>query len=167
MLREIKVYPLTEGVTTQDSFAVLVDGEEFRRHKFPWRVWRALKEFGCAAYPVAEGLKRLEGTKIYGNLAELKDKVTVVVSCLPPERVPSLVADAGLAGVEKIWFQEKAWTPKVEQECEEAGLAVARGCVLRHRSYPAWSLCYFNPCYWHGLRAAKVPVKGMVGWGRK
>lgn len=162
MVRERKIYPLAEGLTTMDTYAVLGDGEKFRKHKHAWKVWRALKEFGCVAYPVTEDLKRIEGSKAYRSLAELKDKVTVVVPCLLPEKLRSLVSDTSLAGAGKIWFQEQTWTPELQQECESANLDVIRGCVLRHKVYPIIGLRYLNPCYWHGLRDAKVPGKSFV-----
>ena len=159
MVREKKIYPLAAGLTTVDTYAVLGDGEKFRKHKHAWKVWRAFKEFGCVVYPVAEDLKRIDGSKVYSNLAELKDKVTVVVPCLLPEKLKSLIADAAAVGSEKIWFQEQTWTQELEQECDGAGMTAIRGCVLRHKVYPIISVRYFNPCYWHGLRDAKVPSK--------
>jgi predicted CoA-binding protein len=159
MVREKKIYPLAEGLTTVDTYAVIGDAQKFQKHKHAWKVWRALKEFGCVVYPVAEDLKRIDGSKIYLNLTELKDKVNVVVPCLLPERLKSLVSDTALAGVHKIWFQEQTWTQEFQQQCDSAGIKVIRGCVLRHKVYPSISLCYLKPCYWHGLRDAKVPMK--------
>ncbi|MDR3586582.1 MAG: CoA-binding protein [Desulfosporosinus sp.] len=159
MVREKKVYPLAEGLTTVDTYAVLGNAETFQKHKHAWKVWRTLKEFGCVAYPVAENLKRIEGSKVYLNLAELKDKVTVVVPCLLPEHLTSLVADAATAGISKIWFQEQTWSKELQNECDSAGMAAICGCVLRHKVYPVIGMRYFNPCYWHGLRDAKVPSK--------
>jgi len=160
MVREKKYYPLAQGLTTQDTYAVLGDDEKFKKHKHAWKVWRTLKEFGCVVYPVAGEIQRLEGSKVYPNLAPLTDKVTVVVACLLPERLGSLVHEAVSAGVGKIWFQEQTWTPELQQECENVGIEVIRGCVLRHKAYPSKiSLRYFSPCYWHGLREVKVPQK--------
>lgn len=160
MAREKKYYPLTKGLTTQDTYAVLGDVEKFKKHKHAWKVWRALKEFGCTVYPVAGDIQRIEGSKVYPSLDPLRDKVTVVVPCLLPERLASLVSDVVSAGVSRIWFQEQTWTPKLQQECEDAEIEVIRGCVLRHRAYPSKiSIRYFSPCYWHGLRDVKVPAK--------
>jgi len=159
MVREKKIYTLAEGLTTADRYAVLGDAEKFRKHKHAWKVWRAFKEFGCVVYPVAEDLKRIDGSKVYLNLAELKDKVTVVVPCLLPGKLRTLVSDAASAGASRIWFQEQTWTPEFQQECEGIGMTVIRGCALRHKVYPSLSMRYLNPCYWHGLRAAKVPSK--------
>lgn len=159
MAREKKIYPLTEGLTTADTYAVLGSAGKFQKHKHAWKAWRALKEFGCVAYPVAEDLKRIEGSKVYLNLKDLKDKVTVAVPCLLPEKLESLVTDAAAAGINKIWFQEQTWTPELQEECASAGIEVIRGCVLRHKVYPMIGVRYFNPCYWHGLRDAKVPSK--------
>ena len=159
MGREKKIYPLAEGLTTADTYAVIGDAQKFQKHKHAWKVWRTLKEFGCVAYPIAEDLKRIDGCKVYPNLAELKDKVTVVVPCLLPERLRSLVADVVSAGGTTIWFQEQTWTPELQQECRSAGIEVIRGCVLRHKVYPSMSLRYLKPCYWHGLKDTKVPLK--------
>jgi len=162
MGREKKIYPLAGGLTTVDTYAVLGNVQKFQKHKHAWKVWRALKEFGCVVYPVAEDLKRIEGSKVYLNLLELKDKVTVVVPCLLPEKLKTLVSDSVSAGVDKIWFQEQTWTPELQQECNSAGIEVIRGCVLRHKVYPAIGLRYLKPCYWHGLKDAKVPLKRFV-----
>jgi len=160
MAREKNFYPLAEGLSTQDTFAVLGDAQKFQKHKHAWKVWRALKDFRCVVYPVAEGLSRIDGSKVYSNLAQLTDKVTVAVPCLLPERLKSLVPDAVSAGCSKIWFQEQTWTRELQQECDSAGIEVIRGCVLRHRLYPSKiSLRYLSPCYWHGLRDVKVPMK--------
>lgn len=159
MAREKKIYPLAGGVTTADTFAVLGDIEKFQKHKHAWKAWRSLKEFGCVVYPVAEDLKRIDGSKVYLNLAQLTDKVTVVVPCLIPERLNSLVSDAAVAGASRIWFQEQTWTQEFQEECDNLGIEVIQGCVLRHRVYPALSMRYLNPCYWHGLRDVKVPLK--------
>lgn len=158
MGREKKIYPLAEGVTTMDTYAVIGNAHKFQKHKHAWKVWRALKDFGCVAYPVAEDLKRIDGSKVYLDLAQLAGKVTVVVPCLLPEKLISLVSDAAAAGVIKIWFQEQTWTQELQQECNCAGIEVIRGCVLRHSVYPL-PLRYLNPCYWHGLKDAKVPSK--------
>lgn len=159
MVREKKIYPLLEGLTTADVYAVLGSEEKFQKHKHAWKAWRTLKEFGCVAYPVAEGLKRIEGSKVYPNLNELKDKATVAVPCLLPEKLESLVTDAASAGIHKIWFQEQTWTPELQDECDCAGIQVICGCVLRHKVYPIVGVHYFNPCYWHGFRDVKVPAK--------
>jgi hypothetical protein len=159
MVREKKIHPLAEGLTTADTFAVLGDAEKFQKHKHAWQVWRALKEFGCVAYPVTADLKRIDGSKVYMDLVELKDKITVVVPCLPPEKLRALVSDAASAGASKIWFQEQTWTQEFQQDCDGIGMAVIRGCVLRHKVYPIIGLHYLSPCYWHGLRDAKVPGK--------
>lgn len=160
MAREKKFYPLTEGLSTKDTYAVLGNALKFEKHKHAWKVWRALKEFGCVVYPVAEGLARIDGCKVYSNLGQLTNKVTVVVPCLLPKSLKSLVPEAVSAGCIKIWFQEQTWNQELQQECDKAGIEAFRGCVLRHKIYPSKiSMRYFSPCYWHGLRDVKVPVK--------
>lgn len=158
-VREKKIFPLPEGLTTADTYAVIGDAFKFQKHKHAWKVWRALKGFGCVVYPVAEDLKRIEGCKVYPDLEQLKDKVTVVVPCLLPAKLNSLISDTIVAGSTKIWFQQQTWTPELQQACDLAGIQVIKGCVLLHKEYSKISLCYLNPCYWHGLRDLKVPLK--------
>lgn len=159
MVREKTIYPMLEGLTTAETYAVIGDAQKFSKHKHAWKVWRTLKEFGCVVYPVADNLKRVDGSKVYPSLAELKDKVAVVVPCLLPEHLDTLVQDTLSAGAGTIWFQEQTWTPQLHQQCEEKGIQVIKGCVLRHKDYPRFSLRYLNPCYWHGLKSLKVPSK--------
>lgn len=155
MAREKKIYTLADGLTTAQSFAVLGSVEKFKRHKHAWQVWRTLKEFGCKVYPVAAGIKRLDGFKFYAGLMELEGKVDVVVPCLLPPDAPTLVEDAMAAGAKFIWFQEQTWAPEFEDKCQEAGIIPIQGCVLKHKIYrKPWG--FMHPCYWHGLHADKA-----------
>ena len=157
-MREKKTYPFSESLHTGLSYAVIGTAVELRQHHHAWKVWRALKGFGCTVYLVAAELKRWEGAKVYPNLADLAGRVNVAVPCLSPEEMPNLVAETQAAGVEQIWFQEQTWSPLLQEQCERAGIQVVRGCVLRHKIYGK-PLGYFHPCYWHGLRDLKVPSK--------
>ncbi|CAA7602088.1 CoA binding domain protein [Acididesulfobacillus acetoxydans] len=157
-MREKKIHPFTESLHTGLSYAVIGSKEELRQHRHAWKAWRALQGFGCTVYLVAAELKRWEGAKVYPDLPALTGKVQVAVPCLSPEEMPDLVAEALAAGVEQIWFQEQSWSPEMHQQCELAGIQAVRGCVLRHRTYRQ-PLGYFHPCFWHGLRDLKVPLK--------
>lgn len=156
MVREKKIYQMAEDITTADRFAVLANAEKFKKHKHAWKVWRVLKEFNCTVYPVAQNLDRFEGSKVYPDLPALLDKIDVVIPCLFPELLTTLVQDALTAGVKKIWFQNQTWTAEILEQCQSAGITAITGCVLLHKSYNL-PLGYLNPCYWHGLRSSKVP----------
>ena len=158
LVREKKIYSLADELTTAHSYAVLGSAEKFRQHKHAWKVWRALKQFGCTVYPVAQELSRLDGSKVYPQLAMLTGKIEVVVPCLLPQLIPALVEEAAEAGAKYIWFQEQTWTEDFDKQCEQAGIVPVKGCVLRHKVYKKpWG--YFHPCFWHGLRAEKAPSR--------
>jgi predicted CoA-binding protein len=156
VVREKKIYQMAEDITTADHFAVLANAEKFKKHKHAWKVWRALKEFDCTVYPVAPNLDRLEGSKVYPGLLALKDKIDVIIPCLFPEMLTTMVQDTVVAGAKKIWFQNQTWTPELHEQCQSGGIMVIKGCVLVHKIYKT-PLGYLNPCYWHGLTSAKVP----------
>ncbi|MFA6808533.1 MAG: CoA-binding protein [Eubacteriales bacterium] len=152
------VYCLTDGLMTNMNYAVYGNKDRFQNHKHAWKVWKTLKEFGCKVYPVAKGLSRLEGSKVYSELAELQGKVDAVVLCLMPEYLTNVVKESYEAGAKYIWFQEKNWTKELQEECELIGLTVVRGCVLKHKTYKK-PFAYLNPCYWHGWKNEKVPER--------
>lgn len=158
-MAEKKIYPLTESLDTELRYAVLGRAEKFRKKRHAYKVWKTLKGFGCTVYPVAPDLKRCESAKVYPDLVSLKDKVDVVIPCLLPLEIPRLVAESVAVGAKQIWFQEKTWTPEFQEQCDALGIIAVRGCVLLHKIYPK-PLGYLNPCYWHGLKAVKVPEKG-------
>lgn len=158
-MAEKPVYPLTESLNTGLRYVVLGRADKFRKKRHAYKVWSTLKSFGCSVYVVADDLKRWDRAKVYPGLAVLKDKTDVVIPCLFPEEIPQLVVDAAAAGAKQIWFQEKTWTPEFQEQCEALGIIAVRGCVLLHKIYPK-PLGYLTPCYWHGLKALKVPEKG-------
>lgn len=158
MAREKKIYQMADDITTADRFAVLANAEKFKKHKHAWKVWRILKQFDCTVYPVAPNLDRIEGSKVFPDLLALKDKIDVVIPCLFPEMLGVMVRDTAAAGAKKIWFQNQTWTEEFHEQCQSEGIMEIKGCVLVHKIYKA-PLGYLNPCYWHGLRSAKVPLR--------
>lgn len=155
-MTEKKLYPLTESLNTGLRYAILGKAESLRHKGHAYKAWKALKRFGVTVYLVSPELKRWEGAKVYPDLASLKDKVDVVVPCRLPEEIPDFVKAVAAAGASQIWFQEKTWTSVFQEQCEAMDIRVVRGCVLLHQTYrKPWG--YLNPCYWHGLKALKVP----------
>lgn len=157
-MREKKVYILAGGLSTALSYAIIGDAERFLKHKHAWKAYHILKEFGCVSFPVSEGIARLEGSKVYPNLAALQDKVDVVVPCLRPERLPDLISEVQDCGAKTVWFQEQNWTPEYQEQADTLGIKVVKGCVLKHKTHTR-PFAFLNPCYWHGLHSPKVPKK--------
>lgn len=157
-MAEKKAYPLTGPLTTGLRFAVVGTGDGFRNKKHAWKVWRTLKRFRAVVYPVARGLDRLEGSRVYSGLPALKDKADVAVICLLPGEYPDLVEQAKEAGIRYLWFQPQTYTKELGEKCRENDLAIVCSCVLQHRFY-ARPWAYLNPCYWHGKGCNKVKMK--------
>lgn len=153
-----KVYQMAGTLNTNMSYAVVANSDRLKKHKHAWKVWHALKDFGCKVYPVAEGLTRFEGSKVYPDLISLQGKVDVVIPCLRAELLEDIVEKSAEIEAGFIWFQEKNWTPEFDAQCSEKRIEVIRGCVLKHIIYPK-PLSFLNPCYWHGWQENKVPGK--------
>lgn len=153
-----KKYIITDDLDISMSYAVYTNSDRMMKRKHAWKVWRTLREFGCKVYVVAPGLKTFEGSKIYSEWTVLKGKVDVIVPCLRSELLTGLVEAAVEVEAKYIWFQEQNWTPELNAQCEENGIGIIRGCVLKHKIYRK-PFALFNPCYWHGWKENKVPNK--------
>ena len=153
-----KIYPLTDPLTTEMRFAIVGNADKFRKKKHAWKVWKTLKSFRCVVYPIAPGMDRLEGSKVYDHLSALKSKVDVAVVCLLPEESSNLIAEAVEAEVQYLWFQEQTYNEDLIRECAEKGIEVIKGCVLQHKNYTL-PFGVFHPCYWHGKGSNKVKCK--------
>jgi len=152
------VYDITDGIKTNMTFAVFAHPDRLIKHKHAWKVWRTLREFGCKVDIVAKNLRTFEGHKVYPDLKSLSGRIDVVIPCIRTEYLQNIVKDSAEAGAKYIWFQENNWNPELIRECEEMGIKVNRGCVLKHKIYKK-PLAFLNPCYWHGLKEKKVPAK--------
>ncbi|RNC28726.1 MAG: hypothetical protein AWM53_01167 [Candidatus Dichloromethanomonas elyunquensis] len=154
--KKLKVYEMTGALDTSMSYAILANADRLQRHRHAWKVWHALKDFGCKVFMVAPELARFEGSKIYPDLPSLQGKIEVVIPCLRPEYLQDIVSQTIESGAKYIWFQEKNWTPELDARCQENGIEIIRGCVLKHKYYQK-PFAYLHPCFWHGWKEKKVP----------
>jgi len=157
-VNKTKILEIKDGLHTGMSYAILANKDRLFKHRHAWKVWRALKEFGCRAYLVAPDLASFEGSKVFPDLDSLKGKVDVVIPCLHKEYLGELVTKTARINAKYLWFQENNWTPEFSDDCQEKGITVVRGCVLKHRTYQK-PFAYFNPCYWHGRQEKQVANK--------
>lgn len=153
-----RVYIIKDTLDTSMGYAVLAKADRLLKHKHAWKVWKTLRDFGCKVYLVAPDINHYEGNKIYPDLNSVKGKVEVVIPCLRPEYLGDFVAETAAINANCIWFQENNWTPELDAQCQEKGLQVVRGCVLKHKIYQK-PFAFFNRCYWHGWKETKVPNK--------
>lgn len=153
-----KVFELAGDLNTAMSYAVVALPDRFLKHKHAWKAAHLLKEFGCRVFLVSPDMKTFEGRKVYPDLTVLKGKVDVVVPCLRPGLIMDIVKDTVACEAKYIWFQEQNWTPEFEAECQEYGIGVVRGCILKHKIYKK-PLAFLNPCYWHSRKEKKVPTR--------
>lgn len=153
-----KKYIIADGLDTTMSYAIYAYPDRLLKHKHAWKVWRTLRDFGCKVYVVAPGLSMFEGSKIYSDWTSLPGKVDVIIPCLRPELLNDIVETAEHVEAEYIWFQEQNWTLEFDMQCQEKGIGVIRGCVLKHKYYKK-PFAFLNPCYWHGRKENKVRSK--------
>jgi hypothetical protein len=111
------------------SFAVI--GVSADRRKFGNAVFRAMRDQGLSVVPVNRTLDRVEETKCYRAVAELKGVAEAAVTVVPPAETERLMEECAAAGIRKIWMQQGSASDQAVALAREKGMEVVFGeCLL-------------------------------------
>jgi hypothetical protein len=153
-------------------FAVVGTFEKFTSKKHVEKCWRFCQEYNLKSFLVLLDYSKDEmksnkkfakiksklPSRIYPSLGEVPEGIDVVVPCLMPRHIPDIIEESLGAGAQTIWFQEKNWTQEYQDQAEEKGLTVVRGCMLKHRKHTGIGK-FLHPCFWHGWGCPKAQPK--------
>lgn len=119
-----------ETFLSAKTFAVA--GASARKHKYGYKVFRALTDSGRETYPLNPITEEIDGRQAYPTIADLPvvpDSLSIIT---PPQVTRKVVADAVAAGVKNIWMQPGAEDDEASRLAREAGLNVIDdgSCVL-------------------------------------
>lgn len=162
---------LTDGLTTEMSYAIYGSASEFGPDEGPRQltptalkpkyegraIYELLKGVGTRIYPVSDDVKRVDGDNAYPNLAALPEPVDVLIMSLRKEHARRVIEEAAAAGIRRIWFQPATFDDEVLKLCAEKQIEAIKGCAVRHRTVSGLTR-FISPCFYMGLRAAKLPV---------
>jgi predicted CoA-binding protein len=113
-----------------DSFAVV--GASKDRQKYGNKVLRSYLQAGRRVFPVNPIADEIEGRECYPDLASLPERVHGVSIITPPAVTEQIVEQAAAAGIEHLWMQPGAESPKAIARAEELGLSLIHSgpCAL-------------------------------------
>ncbi|HWJ02340.1 MAG TPA: CoA-binding protein [Verrucomicrobiae bacterium] len=149
-----KYKKLDGSLDTSMSFAVVGSSHEFTDKKHhAYKVFHVLKELRVSVYPVGPDLEFVGKDKAAATLSELPAPVDAVIPCLSAEYSLSIVRDAKLAGINKIWFQTRTLSREALEFCLDNNIEVIEGCVLKHKDFTGLGQL-IDPCYWHSKTIA-------------
>jgi predicted CoA-binding protein len=111
------------------SFAVV--GVSADRHKMGNALFRAMRDQGLSVVPIHNSLDRVEESKCYRSVAEVRGKVDAVVTAVPPEETERIVQQCADAGIRRIWMQRGSSSNRAIALAQENGIEVVTGeCLL-------------------------------------
>jgi len=109
-----------------------VAGASGDRAKYGNKVLRALVAAGKQVSPINPKQVEVEGLRCYPDLASLPEPVRSLSIVTPPAITEQIVVQAAAAGVENVWMQPGAESPRAIEEAERLGVnVIADGpCLL-------------------------------------
>jgi predicted CoA-binding protein len=116
-------------------FAVV--GASRDRVKYGNKVLRAYQQDNLEVFPVNPTADEVEGLQAYSDLTSLPEAVHGVSIVTPPEVTERVVAEAIELGIENIWMQPGAESPRAVKLADRAGVSIIAGgpCVLGALGY--------------------------------
>jgi predicted CoA-binding protein len=111
------------------SFALF--GASAYKKKFGNFILSALLKRGYSVYPVHKTADAVDGIKCYRSLSGLPEKPGGVILSIPPEESEQVINSVIAAGINNVWFQQGAESPKAVNYCVLNGMNVVSGeCIL-------------------------------------
>ena len=119
-----------EGYLAGGPYAVV--GASRDREKYGNKALRAYLQRGLEVYPVNPKESEIEGQKVYADLAAIPTAIRGISIVTPPSISEQVVVDAAALGIEYVWMQPGAESPKAIQEAEKLGMTVIAdgSCIL-------------------------------------
>lgn len=126
-------------MTLQDQVDAFLNGSPFavvgastNRAKYGNKILRCYQQAGRVAIPVNPRADEIEGVRCYPDLAAIPESVHGV-SVITPSRISEdVVIQCGELGIQHIWMQPGAESPRCIDLAEERGISLIPGtaCLL-------------------------------------
>jgi uncharacterized protein len=108
-----------------------VAGASTNRDKYGNKCLRCFLQNGKKAVPINPRAEIIEGQACVASVSELPPEVKSLSVITPPKITEQIVEEAIAKGIENIWMQPGAESPKAVGRCEEAGInVIADGSCL-------------------------------------
>ena len=109
-----------------------VVGASRDRAKYGNKVLRCYMQHQRSVYPVNPPATEVEGLPAYADLGALPEAVHGISIITPPQITEAIVEEAAAAGIEHLWMQPGAESPRAVERAAALGLSlIADGsCIL-------------------------------------
>jgi predicted CoA-binding protein len=114
---------------TAEAFGVA--GASTNRDKYGNKCLRCFLQNNMKAVPINPRAEIIEGQACVASVSDLPPKVKSLSIITPPKITEQVVEEAIAKGIENIWMQPGAESPKAVDRCEETGInVIADGSCL-------------------------------------
>jgi predicted CoA-binding protein len=108
-------------------------GASNKPNSFGQAAYKELRARGFTVYPVNPNYAEVQGDRCYKSISELPKGIESAVFTLSPAAAEQAVADARVAGIKRIWFQQGAKYGTAIKAAQEAGMqVVSKKCILMY-----------------------------------
>jgi predicted CoA-binding protein len=108
-----------------------VAGASTNRDKYGNKALRCFLQNDRKAIPINPRAEIIEGEACVASVSDLPSEVKSLSVITPPKITEQVVEEAIAKGIENIWMQPGAESPKAVARCEEAGInVIADGSCL-------------------------------------
>lgn len=109
-----------------------VVGASADRGKYGNKVFRTYGQHGMRAIPVNTKEQEIEGIQCVADVSALPEEVKSISVITPPHVTEKVVVAAIARGIQNIWLQPGADSPRAVEMCNDAGINVIAGgtCIL-------------------------------------
>jgi predicted CoA-binding protein len=126
----MEVHERIEEFLKGRTYAVV--GASKDRAKYGNKVLRCYQRAGFEVFAVNPKDDEVEGAPCFRDLLSLPKPVDGVSIITPPPVTEKVVEDAHAAGIQRLWMQPGAESPRAIERCRELGIDVIAGgpCLL-------------------------------------
>jgi predicted CoA-binding protein len=127
-----KLIAMTEAAKFLEARTFAVAGASSQKHKYGYKVFKALIDGGFDAYAINPNVPVIDGQPSYASIHKLPVKIEALSVVTPPAATRLIVADAINAGIRIIWMQPGAEDESAIYAAKAAGITVIAdgSCLL-------------------------------------
>lgn len=159
---------IAHGFTTDMVYAIagtFTGGLSSKGFKLFLSEWYNVKKI----VPIVDTKEQVEGEKTYKHLADVPEKIDVVIVVHKPAITKRIVEEATkLPYKPAIWFMPRTDTPESIALCEVNGLKYAKSCMMGHRDFKGLTK-YANLHFYHSELAGfnRISKQRSIKKGKK
>ena len=120
---------LIKDFLNHKTFAVA--GSFRNESKYAYKIFRTLKKKGHTVFPINPKIDAVDGVRCWADVSDVPDHIDVAVLVTPPAVTEKIVCTCYVSGINKIWMQPGAESPRAVQFCKNNQMAIVYNlCVM-------------------------------------